>query len=93
MLETEELIEPIDIDVSSEGFTLILFNDTQHDFEEVIEQVMKATGFGYNKAESITMEAHNNGKAAVLQGELDICLKAQSVLEEIHLRTSIEVNV
>jgi ATP-dependent Clp protease adaptor protein ClpS len=93
MLETEELIEPTDIDVSAEGFTLILFNDSQHDFEEVIEQVMKATGFGYDRAEGITMEAHNKGKASVLQGGLDICLKAQQILEEIHLHTAIEVNV
>ncbi len=93
MLETEELLAPVDIDVSSEGFTLILFNDTNHEFEEVIEQVMKATGYGYYKAESITMEAHNKGKAVVIQGELDVCLRAQAVLEEIQLRTSIEVNV
>ena len=93
MLETEELIEPVDIDVSAEGFTLILFNDTHHDFEEVIEQVMKATGYGYLKSEEITMEAHSKGRAVVIQGELDRCLKAQAVLEEIQLRTSIEVNV
>jgi ATP-dependent Clp protease adaptor protein ClpS len=93
MLETEELIEPVDIDVSAEGFTLILFNDAHHDFEEVIEQVMKATGYGYLKSEEITTEAHNKGRAVVIQGELERCLKAQAVLEEIQLRTSIEVNV
>ena len=92
MLETEELVEPIDIDVTVEGFTLILFNDAHHDFEEVIEQVMKATGFSYDRAEAITMEAHNKGRAAVIQGELERCLKAQAVLEEINLKTSIEVN-
>ena len=87
----QELAQPTDIDVSSEGFTLILFNDSHHDFEEVINQVMKATGYGYDKAESITLEAHNKGRAAVLAGELERCLNAQSVLEEIALRTSIEV--
>ena len=87
----QELAEPTDIDVSSEGFTLILFNDSHHDFEEVISQVMKAAGYGHDKAEAITMEAHNKGRAAVLSGELESCLKAQSVLEEIALRTSIEV--
>lgn len=92
MPQTEELLSPTDIDISSEGFTLILYNDSYHDFEEVIEQVMKAAGYGYDKAKSITMEAHNKGRAAVLSGELDKCLKAQAVLEEISLRTSIEVN-
>jgi ATP-dependent Clp protease adapter protein ClpS len=54
---------------------------------------MKATGYGYDKAETITMEAHNNGRAVVLSGSIEKCLKAQAVLEEISLRTSIEVNV
>lgn len=89
---TQELISPTDIDVTTEGFTLILFNDSYHDFLEVIEQVMKAAACGYDKAESITMEAHNKGRAVVVMGELDKCLKAQVVLEEIHLRTSIEVS-
>ena len=93
MLETEELIAPIDIDITTEGFTLILFNDTFHEFEDVIAQIMKATGYGYDKAEGITMEAHNKGRAVVITGELQKCLKAQSILEEIQLRTSLEVNV
>jgi ATP-dependent Clp protease adaptor protein ClpS len=92
LTEEKELLEPTDTDVSAEGFTLILFNDSHHDFDEVIAQVMKAAGYGYDKAEAITMEAHNKGKAAVLSGELDKCLSAQSVLEEIQLRTTIEVN-
>jgi ATP-dependent Clp protease adapter protein ClpS len=92
MPETEELIEPIDIDTTTEGFTLILYNDAVHSFEEVTEQVMRATGFGFNKAEAITMEAHSKGRAVVLTGDLDQCIKAQHVLEEIALRTSIEVN-
>lgn len=93
MPETEELIEPVDIDITTEGFTLILFNDAFHDFEEVIQQVMKATGFGYYRAEEITMEAHHKGRAVVIAGELEKCLKAQAILEEIQLRTSLEVNV
>lgn len=92
MPKTEELINPVDIDTSTENFTLILFNDSFHDFDEVINQVMLATGYGYDKAESITIEAHNKGRAVVLAGELDICLKAQVILEEIALRTSIEVS-
>ena len=93
MLKPEEILEPTDVDTGSEGFSLILFNDSHHEFEEVISQVMKATGYGYDKAESITMEAHNNGRAVVLSGSIEKCLKSQAVLEEINLRTSIEVNV
>jgi ATP-dependent Clp protease adaptor protein ClpS len=92
MSQEKELFEPTDIGVSTEGFTLILFNDSNHDFDEVILQVMKATGYGISKAESITMEAHNKGRAVVLTGELDQCLRAQNILEEISLRTTIEVS-
>ena len=92
MQQTDELTVPIDIDTTTEGFTLILYNDSHHDFDEVINQIMKATGYGYDKAESITMEVHNKGRAVVLTGELNQCMTAQRVLEEIALRTSIEVN-
>ncbi|HJY63450.1 MAG TPA: ATP-dependent Clp protease adaptor ClpS [Ignavibacteria bacterium] len=91
MPEVEELVEPIDIDTTTEGFSLILYNDSVHSFEDVIDQVMKATGFGFEKSESITMEAHSRGRAVVITGDLNICVKAQHVLEEISLRTSIEV--
>jgi ATP-dependent Clp protease adaptor protein ClpS len=93
MPKQEELLEPTDIDIGNEGFSLILFNDSHHDFDEVVMQVMKATGYGYDKSEAITLEAHNKGRAVVISGTLDRCIKVQSVLEEIGLRTSIEVNV
>jgi len=93
MTQVEELLAPTDIDIGTEGFSLILFNDSFHDFDQVIEQVIKATGYGFDRAKAITMEAHNKGKALVVSGDLNKCLKAQAVLEEIHLRTSIEVNV
>jgi ATP-dependent Clp protease adapter protein ClpS len=91
MPETEELIEPVDIDTTTEGFTLVLYNDSYHNFDEVIEQVMKATGYGYERSEAITLEAHTKGRAVVITGDLNICVRAQHVLEEISLRTSIEV--
>ena len=93
MPKPEELLEPTDIDIGAEGFSLILFNDSVHDFDEVATQVVKATGYSYERAEEITMEAHQKGRAVVLSGELDRCLRAQTILEEISLRTSIEVNV
>lgn len=92
MQQIDEITSTTDIDITTEGFTLILFNDSHHDFDEVINQIIKATGYGYDKAESITMEVHNKGRAAVVMGALNKCIAAQSVLEEIALRTSIEVN-
>lgn len=69
---------------------VILFNDEWHSFDEVIEQIIKATGCNYDKAEDLTWEVHNAGKAMVYEGEMGECLRVSNVLEEIMLRTQIE---
>ena len=71
--------------------TVILFNDEILTFEEVIGQIIKATGCDRAKAEALTWQVHSTGKAAVYQGSVTECLKVVSVLEEIALRTHIEV--
>lgn len=71
--------------------TVILFNDDYHTFDEVIWQLIKATGCDSAKAESLTWEVHTKGKAAVFEGPMDECLKVSHVLEEIALTTHIEV--
>jgi ATP-dependent Clp protease adaptor protein ClpS len=81
-----------DVDVAiQEPATVILFNDQIHTFDEVIEQLIKAIRCDTTKAEALTWEVHNNGKAAVYKGEMTECLKVNSVLEEIALHTQIEV--
>ncbi len=70
---------------------VILFNDEVHTFEEVIGQLIKALQCGASKAESLTWEVHNTGKAAVFEGPMDHCVKVSSVLEEIALHTQIEI--
>ena len=70
---------------------VILFNDEIHSFDEVIGQIIKATGCDTSKAESLTWEVHTSGKAMVFEGEMDNCLKVSHVLEEIALNTQIEL--
>ncbi len=72
-------------------YHVILFNDEVHDFDEVINQLIKATGCSYPKAEQLTIETHNNGKAAVYEGTLVDCIHVSSILEEIALHTQIEL--
>jgi len=70
---------------------VILYNDELHTFQEVIGQIIKATGCDVTRAESLTWEVHHAGKAMVFEGEVPKCVRVSSVLEEIDLMTHIEV--
>jgi ATP-dependent Clp protease adaptor protein ClpS len=70
---------------------VILYNDEIHSFEEVIRQIIKATGCAAAKAETLTWEVHHKGKAMVFEGQMDNCLKVSHILEEIALNTQIEI--
>ena len=70
---------------------VILFNDEVHTFDEVIVQIMCATGCNLTKAETLTLQVHHEGKAIVYQGEIVKCMQVSGVLEEIELLTQIEV--
>jgi ATP-dependent Clp protease adaptor protein ClpS len=91
----EQVEEEVQIDEDiGDGTTnaakVILFNDDWHTFDEVINQIIKATGCSLEKAESLTWEVHNKGKALVYSGEMHECLRVSGVLEEINLHTQIE---
>ena len=87
---TEEKEELVAVEVQ-EPAKVILFNDDIHTFDEVIEQLMKATKCDTGRAESLTWEVHSRGKAAVFEGVMDECLRVVSILEEIALHTHIEM--
>ena len=70
---------------------VVLFNDEVHTFEEVIGQIIKATGCDLKKAEALTWEVHHSGKAIVFDGEMPKCVRVSAVLEEIELMTRIEI--
>ncbi len=70
---------------------VILFNDEVHTFDEVIEQLIKATHCTGEKAEALAWEVHTRGKAVVFSGELRRCMEVSGILEEIDLMTQIEV--
>jgi ATP-dependent Clp protease adaptor protein ClpS len=78
-------------DLVQEPARVILFNDEVHTFEEVIGQIIKATGCNAARAEALTWEVHSAGKAMVYQGEMTKCVQVSGVLEEIELMTQIEV--
>jgi len=82
-----ELDEEIDVGLSAR---VILFNDEEHTFDEVISQIMRATGCTPEHAEALTIEVHTRGKAMVYDGSMNACLKVSAILEEISLHTQIE---
>ncbi len=87
-----ETLEQQDEDVELEQpAKVILFNDEVHTFDEVITQIIKATGCDSARAEKLTWEVHNSGKANVFEGEMVRCIQVSGVLEEIDLMTQIEV--
>ena len=68
---------------------VILYNDDVHDFDEVVIQVMKATGCSIKRAAEITLQAHTSGRAGAFQGDFEACFAVQRVLREIELVTEI----
>lgn len=93
-VDTEELTETkTEEEVEEEAenpWRLILFDDDIHTFDEVISQLMKATGCSLSEAEDMTWKVHNDGKAKVYEGEFEECLRIDSVLKEIQLVTEIK---
>ncbi len=70
-------------------FKVVLYNDEEHTFDEVIIQLIKAVGCVFKEARSFAFEVHVKGKAIVFTGDLPACLKISSILEEIALHTQI----
>jgi ATP-dependent Clp protease adaptor protein ClpS len=85
-------LEQSDEDVAmQEPAKVILFNDDVHTFDEVINQLIKATRCTQEKAEGLAWEVHTRGRAVVFSGEMMRCVQVSGILEEIQLMTQIEV--
>ncbi len=86
--DTETLLaEETEVSLPSK---VILYNDEVHTFDEVIFQLVKATGCRANEAEQLAFEVDTRGLASVFEGDMTECLRVSSVLEEIALHTKIE---
>lgn len=83
---TEEQTE----DDETTPWRVILYNDEIHTFDEVIEQLIKATGCSSPEAEKMTMRVHNEGKANVYEGSFQECFEVNGILKEIQLITEIK---
>ena|SRR5688500_5763530 len=81
VVEKEQIVLPARV---------ILFNDDFHTFDEVIFQLMKATGCSPQEAEGLALQVDTTGQAYVFEGEVSRCLNVSSILESIELHTEIE---
>ncbi len=73
-----------------EPWNVILLNDNRHTFDEVIVQLMKATGCSPEQAREITWQVHTQGEALCYTGPRERCEHVASILEEIELRVRLE---
>ncbi|HVO75679.1 MAG TPA: ATP-dependent Clp protease adaptor ClpS [Ignavibacteriaceae bacterium] len=83
-----EIIEDTDVDTGTLNW-VVLFNDDEHTFDEVIVQLIKALSCSFETARDYTFEVHVKGKAVVFNGVMKDCLRVSSILEEIALNTQI----
>lgn len=86
----EQLFETLDSINGAMHAKVILFNDEHHTFDEVITQILKAVHCSVERAEQLTWEVHNSGKATVFEGPMHECLNVSAVLEEIALKTEVQ---
>ena len=88
--DLEELLEKEVAEKVDPPWRVILYNDHIHTFDEVIFQLMKATGCSMSQAEAYAWTAHVKGKARVYEGDFESCLRVQGILREIELVTEIQ---
>ncbi|ABL64116.1 ATP-dependent Clp protease adaptor ClpS [Chlorobium phaeobacteroides] len=75
-----------------DAYRVVLYNDEEHTFDEVISQIIKAVQCNRQKAERCTWEVHTKGRSVVFVGMIDRCIKVSAVLEEIALKTEIQTD-
>ncbi|MBX7044564.1 MAG: ATP-dependent Clp protease adaptor ClpS [Ignavibacteria bacterium] len=87
-MAVKELEREIHFGDTDELRSLILYN-SNHFYDDVINQLQKATGFDIIQCEQIAIIAHTKGKAVVKSGEIEELNKINSILKEINLVTEI----
>ena len=73
-----------------EPWLVVLLNDEAHTFDEVIMQLVRATGCSTDRAGEIATEVHTQGSAICFTGSRERCELVASILEEIALRVRLE---
>ena len=67
-------------------YVVILYNCDCHTFEEVEQQLQKATGCTLEKAEAFAREVDTTGRSVVFSGDDEECEKVANILRQIRLQ-------
>lgn len=84
---TAEVVEETTSDETApeHSWKTILFNCDCHTFDQVEEQLIKATRCSISRARQLSMEVHSKGLAVVYTGPRERCEAVAMVLEQIGL--------
>lgn len=89
-VDLDVLEKPEDETALDNPWKVVLFNDEEHTFDEVIRQLILALHCDHEKAFALTLMVHQEGKAMVFEGSFEAALRVQSVLHEIELITELK---
>jgi ATP-dependent Clp protease adaptor protein ClpS len=69
---------------------VILYNDDWHTFNDVITQLVKATGMSGDEAEAHAWIVHTEGRSRVFDGAREDCERVAGILREIRLHVEVD---
>ncbi|ORX91768.1 hypothetical protein K493DRAFT_339176 [Basidiobolus meristosporus CBS 931.73] len=77
-------------EVEQTTYACVLWNDETHNFDQVIEQIQKATGYSTKEATRIANKANSHGRAiVVISTDIDHLINVASSLSSIDLHVTI----
>jgi len=71
------------------GWKVVIFNCYCHIFDEVVNQIMRATQFTREKSTDIASVAENTGSATVCEGSQEHCEKVARILGGVGLNVTV----
>ena len=86
-VEEAQSAEPTE---TGSDFRVILYNDDYHDLDEVVLQLIKATGYQIEQCLEITLEVDHKGRAICYRGGREECHRVTRVLREIRLQCEVD---
>ncbi len=77
-------------DAAAHPARVILYNDDWHTFDDVIIQLIKATGCSVEVAQAQAWTVHSEGRCQVFEGARAECERVAGVLREIRLQVEVD---